>query len=163
MPKKTHQTARKARYSLLDELCASPDQPLPKERQTSQLANMWEGLADLEKNPSPAIHSWEVCSDAVNLIETLIEQGIVEDQRGLLKDATNALAEAALRHRRTGAPIRLTGPGIQAVRGVLEDYAELMRMLPARTMVRCHRLTERRILEIHSGKRRSHDVEVVSL
>jgi hypothetical protein len=35
--------------------------------------------------------------------------------------------------------------------------------LPERTMVQCHRDTERRLREIMSGKRRPHDVEVITL
>ena len=52
---------------------------------------------------------------------------------------------------------------IQAVRAVLRDYAELIEVLPARTMVRCHRLTEKRILNILQGKLRPHDVEITRL
>jgi hypothetical protein len=44
--------------------------------------------------------------------------------------------------------MRLDGPGLQAVRAVLEDYQAALECLPARTMVRCHRATEKRIREI---------------
>jgi len=36
-------------------------------------------------------------------------------------------------------------------------------VLPARTMVRCHRLTEKRIQDMLDGKRRPHDVEICDL
>lgn len=49
------------------------------------------------------------------------------------------------------------------VREVLEDYAMVLETLPARSMVRCHRLTEQRIAEILAGKRQPHDVEVMDL
>ena len=65
------------------------------------------------------------------------------------------------RHKREGKPIRLDGPGIQAVRSVLASYAELLEVLPARTMYRCHRLTEKRIHAILDGRTRPHDVEIV--
>jgi hypothetical protein len=64
---------------------------------------------------------------------------------GLLQDAIRGLAVAGQRNKREGKPIRLDGPGIQAVRAVLASYAELLDLLPARTMYRCHRLTEQRI------------------
>jgi hypothetical protein len=57
----------------------------------------------------------------------------------------------------------LDGEGIVAVRSILRDYAELIDVLPARTMVRAHRLTERRIHEILDGKRRAHDIEIMDL
>ena len=56
-----------------------------------------------------------------------------------------------------------TGAGITAVRAVLENYADVLDTLPARSMVRCHRLTEQRIAEILAGKRQPHDVEVMDL
>ena len=42
-------------------------------------------------------------------------------------------------------------------------YAAAIDTLSARAMVRCHRMTERRIAEILAGKRRPHDVEAVDL
>jgi hypothetical protein len=62
-----------------------------------------------------------------------------------------------------GGAIRLDGQGIRAVRAILEDYAEAIAVLPARAMVRAHRKTEARILDILTGRRRPHDVEVVDL
>jgi hypothetical protein len=46
---------------------------------------------------------------------------------------------------------------------VLEDYAALLDVLPARTMIHCHRLTEKRIHEMLDGKRKPHDVEITSM
>lgn len=74
----------------------------------------------------------------------------------------NAMAMAGKRGYQ-GQQIRLDGPGIRAVRAVLEDYAECLEQLSHRTMVRCHRLTERRIREILAGKRKPHDVEIISI
>jgi hypothetical protein len=77
-------------------------------------------------------------------------------------DAITAMAMAGKRNMAGGA-IRLDGAGIQAVRAVLEDYAALLDMLPARTMIRCHRLTEKRIHELLDGKRKPHDVEITAV
>jgi mRNA-degrading endonuclease YafQ of YafQ-DinJ toxin-antitoxin module len=152
---------RPKHYSMLDELMASPTEPLPQEYRRHQLTRMYEGLAAMEKAPSPTTDDWRVVSDAVNLMETLIEtMKVCEDSSGLLQDATRGLALAGRRHKREGKPIRLDGPSIQAARAILEDYAALLDVLPARTMYRCHRLTERRRHEMLSGKRKPHDVEV---
>ena len=59
--------------------------------------------------------------------------------------------------------IRLDGPGIQAVRAVLEDYSAMLDVLPHRTVVQCHRKTERRMRKILYGVRQPHDVEVTQL
>lgn len=150
-------------YSMFDELMASPTEPLATEKRQYQLLRMYEGLRALEIAPEPSTEDWRVVSDAVNLMETLIlEMKICEDTSGLLMDAITAMAKAGQRNLAGGA-IRLDGPGIQAVRAVLRDYAELIEVLPARTMVRCHRLTEKRILDILHGRLRPHDVEITRL
>jgi hypothetical protein len=150
-------------YSMLDEMMASPTEPLAQEKRQFHLLRMYEGLRALEIAPEPSTEAWRVVSDAVNLMETLIlEMKICEDASGLLMDAITAMAKAGQRNLAGGA-IRLDGPGIQAVRAVLRDYAELIEVLPARTMVRCHRLTEKRILNILQGKLRPHDVEITRL
>jgi hypothetical protein len=124
---------------------------------------MYDGLAALEKSPEPTMANWQVVSDAVNLMETLtVEMQLCEDTSGLLMDAITALAMAGRRNLAGGA-IRLDGAGIQAVRAILEDYAAMLDVLPARTMIRCHRLTEQRLHEIFDGKRKPHDVLVTAL
>jgi hypothetical protein len=154
---------REKRYTLLDEMAASPTEPLPLAWKTYQLTRMYEGLAAMEKAPSPTTDDWRVVSDAVNLMETLIEtMQVCEDSSGLLMDAITAMAHAGRRNTAGGA-IRLDGAGIQAVRAVLEDYAALLDVLPARAMIRCHRLTEKRLHELLDGKRKPHDVEITAI
>lgn len=149
-------------YTVFDELLASPTEPMPVEYRTHQLTRMYEGLHSLEKANEPSTEDWRVVSDAVNMLETLVvEMKVCEDDSGLLMDAVRALAVAGQRHKREGKPIRLNGPGIQAVRAVLASYAELLEVLPARTMYRCHRLTEKRIHAILDGRNKPHDVEIV--
>lgn len=159
-------TRRQARpqptYSKIDLLLASPIKPIPDHLRLHQLTMMWQGLRSIETAAEPTTNDWRVISDAVNLMETLVTQGIVEDGSGLLADAIAALAMAGQRHV-AGGHIRLDAKGIQAVRAVLEDYAELIATLPHRTMVRCHRDTEARIRDIMAGKRMPHDVTVMAL
>jgi uncharacterized protein YyaL (SSP411 family) len=154
---------RPKRYTIIDEMMASPTEPLPVAWKTYQLTRMYEGLAAMEQGESPTTDDWRVVSDAVNLMETLIEaMQVCEDTSGLLMDAITALAMAGRRNTAGGA-IRLDGAGIQAVRAILADYAALLDVLPARTMIRCHRLTEKRLHELLDGKRKPHDVEVTAI
>jgi hypothetical protein len=154
---------RPKHYTIMDELMASPTEPLPAEYRRHQLTRMYDGLAAMEQAPSPTTNDWRVVSDAVNLMETLIEtMQVCEDASGLLMDAITAMAMAGRRNL-AGNAIRLDGAGIQAVRAILEDYAALLDVLPARTMIRCHRLTEKRLHDLMDGKRKPHDVEVTLL
>lgn len=154
--------APKPTYTMLDEMMASPKEPTLPATRRHQLTRMWEGLHTIELAASPTTDDWRVCSDAVNLMETLIGMGEVDDSSGLLIDAITALALAGRRHM-SGAEIRLDAAGIHAVRAILEDYAAVLEQLPARTMVSCHRKTERRLREILAGKKLPHDVEVINL
>ena len=149
-------------YSTLDEMFASPTNPTPEHFRVHQLTRMWGGLASIEAAATPNTDDWRVCSDAVNLMETLVALGIAEDGQGLLQDAVTALAMAGKRHQTHGV-IRLDAAGIKAVRAVLEDYAACLDALPHRTMIRCHRVTERRIREIMRGKGAAHDVEIMAI
>lgn len=115
----------------------------------------------METAPAPTTDDWCVVSDAVNLMETLVvEMKVCEDSNGLLMDAITGLALAGKRNM-AGSAIRMDGAGIQAVRAILSDYAELLEVLSARTMIRCHRLTEKRLHDMLDGKRKPHDVEIV--
>ena len=160
--KKSSKRKRPKTYTFLDELMASPTESVPLEFRTYQLTRMYEGLHALETADEPSIEDWRVVSDAVNMLETLVvEMKVCDDDSGLLMDAVRSLAVAGQRHKREGKPIRLDGPGIQAVRSILASYAELLDVLPARTMFRCHRLTEQRIHAILDGRKQPHDVEIV--
>jgi len=152
----------KSTYTMMDELMAHPKNPMPDQFRIHQLTRMWEGLASMESAPNPTSDDWRVCSDAVNLMETLIEMGVCEDKQGLLTDAVNALGAAGKRAMQRGI-LRLDGAGIFAVRSILEDYAAVLDSVSHRTMVRAHRLTEKRIQGILRGRKQPHDVEVVDL
>ena len=141
---------RNLTYSAMDVLLASPDTPTPADKRTHQLTRMWNGLHNLETAENPTEDDWMVCSDAINLMETLIKMGLVEDNGGLIEDAIKALSDAA--HRTTqGKPMRLSGQGIQAVRAVLEDYAAVLEVVPHRQMIMAHRATETTLQKIIKG------------
>jgi hypothetical protein len=166
--KTTRYTARRKHqgpaptYTHADVLAASATDQMPPSSRTHHLTVMWDGLASIESAPWPSVNDWRVCSDAVNFMETLVETGHCEDERGLIHEAVTALAKAAKRNIK-GHPIRLDGAGIQAVRSALEDYAAVLDTISHQQAVLCHMRTERRIRGILIGKRRPHDVEIVSV
>jgi hypothetical protein len=148
--KKAHIVIR-THYTIMDELMASPTEPMPLQKRTHHLTIMWQGLAALETAPEATPNDWRLCSDAVNLMETLITQtGWLDcsgqevtfvDSHGLLNQASDALAKVGMRYRE-GHPLHLEDEGAQAVRGILESYSDAVEALPHRTMIRCHRKTE---------------------
>lgn len=149
-------------YTQWDLLFASPTEPMPEASRRHQLTRMWGGLVAIERGAQPSTDDWRVCSDAVNLMESLVTAGWVDDAQGLLTDAVQALAQAGRRHL-AGHAIRLDAAGIQALRAVLEDYAAALEQIDHRSMLYAHRMTEARIREIHAGRKQPHDVEVMAL
>ena len=158
-------------YSMMHELLASDSQPMAERSRKHQLHRMADALHEMMHAERPSNTAWRVLSDAINLTETLVQHGEapikdstgkvvashwrgcdgsaieIADTSGLLADAIAAMAKAGARAF-DGHAMRLDGPGIAAVRAVLEDYQTALDTLPARTMVRCHRATEKRIREI---------------
>ena len=162
MSAKKRQREQPLTYTLMHVMLADPVRPMPEPRRRHQLTRMWQGLAALEQGQEPTRDDWRVLTDVMNLLETLVVQGIATDDRGLVMDGVNALALAARRHVAGGA-LRLDGPGIAAARAALLDYTDLLALLSERVIVQCHRNTEIRIRKIRSGKRQAHDVEVVEI
>lgn len=159
MKRKKHHPIR---YTMMDVMMASPDKPMDASKRRHQLTRMWNGLASIETAPAPSTEDWRVCSDAVNLMETMVNMQIVEDANGLINDAVTALAMAGKRHMKNGV-IRLDAQGMQAVRAVLEDYASVIEQISERTLIQVHRNTEKRIREILVGRKQPHDVEVMDI
>ena len=84
---------KKTTYTLMDVLLASKTAPMPIALRRHQLTRMWSGLAAIEQSPEPTADDWRVCSDAVNLLETLVlDMRLAVDASGLLPDAVQAMA-----------------------------------------------------------------------
>lgn len=170
-PRRMRKHRPRSVYTLLDVIAASPTQPMRPERARHQLTRMLGGITALQRDASPTEDDWRMCADAVNLLETLVMHGPwpdadgdlveVQDASGLLQDAIAAMAQAGRRHLQ-GHPLRLSGPGLQAVRAVIEDWTTMVGTLPERTIIRCHIATEKRLRQIYAGKGLPHDVEVVA-
>jgi hypothetical protein len=158
-------------YSLMDEIMASKNSPLPEFKIRHQLSRMHQGLHALETAEKPTMDDWQVVSDAINMIETLTltnngwwsdcdgDQVQITDSNGLLQDAVSAMAQAGRRYYEHGV-IRLDAKGIATIRAVLEDYSQLIQVLPARVMIHCHRKTEIKLHDILKGQAKPHDVVV---
>jgi enamine deaminase RidA (YjgF/YER057c/UK114 family) len=134
-------------YSHWDMLLASTTEPLPKQKRDYQLKIIKACLANIERAPEVTPHDLEVVSNAVDMMQTLLKMGLVADEQDAIGDAFNALSNASKRHFEKNMSIRLNGPDIVTLRGVLEDYEMVLENLPARTMIAAHRATEKRIQE----------------
>lgn len=132
---------------MMDVMMASPERPLPDHKRTHQLLIMYEALHSLEQDPEPKNIHWDRVNNSVLMMEALLNMGCIQDPDNLLLDAVEALGKAGFRSM-DGKTLRLDGKDIQCVRGVLEDYSEVTKVLSERTMIQAHRKAEQRVMKI---------------
>ena len=134
-------------YTMMHVLMASPTEPLPQEKRTHQLTRMFMAMRNLEQAPEPTVDDWECVNDAVLLMQSLWLMGLVEDPDQQILHAIDALGKSGIRSLEKGV-IRLDGKDINILRGLLQDYADVLNVLPARTMIKAHMETERRVAKM---------------
>lgn len=137
---------QKLTYSFWDVLMADPYKPIPEEKRQRQLTRMYIALDQIEKGDNPTVDDLALVSDAVELTDNFYSAHAPTDAdyNALAKDiweARRALLDAYVRHQ-SGAAIRLTGTGMQAVREVMSYYYQVLHTVPERTVIQLHRATE---------------------
>ena len=146
-------------YTHWDVLMASATAPMPEKTRQSWLTRVYLALDAIERAPAPNEQDWRILSDVVNLMETMLEHGIVTDEDGIKERGKAAMAVAGARYLE-GKRMGFTGEGIRAMRALVADMGEIMAQLPHREIVKIHVATERRLAEILRGKKRAGDVVV---
>lgn len=140
-------------YSLWDELCADPVQPLSIKDRLNTVGKMADSLASLKLDPTPDVEDWRRLSDMVNMVHTLVDMGEMVDSQALLADVFEAMVKASDRYK-ADQPLRFDGPGVQAMDALFQDFSAAVSVLPARTMIRCHRLTVKRLQAVRKGQQK---------
>lgn len=149
------------RYNARHMRKASRTRPMAIHLRDQMVRLMRAGLrAFAEDRATP--EDWRVCSDPINLLETMVEQKWLADAEGLLVDAVNALGAAGARNMK-GEPLRLDADGLAAVTHAVDDYEEMLGHLSEFDVLLAINITERRIHAILHGRQRDGDVEVTAL
>lgn len=167
MKKKTkRKDVYKPHYSAVEIAMASTTQPMPKEHRDVQLANMRRGLENLRSAAEATPDDWRMVSDCVNLLETFVVNGWVEDGveegDGFIRDAEKALAEAGTRAME-GKPLRLDGPGLEACEAAILAYEAVIGEISQRNLRLAINQTERRVRAILAGRPAPHDAPTIRL
>jgi len=149
----------KLTYSVMDAMMASPDHPMKAQRRDYQMMIIRTSLASIERAENPTTDDWKIISQAINMMEMLVEMGFAKDEDGLIKDAIDAMASSAQRYKDKKV-MRFSGNEMKVIRGIIDDYQTMIENLDERTMIYCHRKTEMRLQEILSGKKRPTDVRI---
>lgn len=143
-------------FTAMDELMASPVAPVPESRLATHLLRLHTGLDALIGGEQVDFAAWRDMSDAVNILESLAEMGLVQDPEGQITAAKNAMGEAGAR-RLDGGPLQLSEEGAQVLRGLLTDYDAVVLALTERQFIQACRRTERRVRAILRGQVSSGD------
>jgi hypothetical protein len=145
----------------MDAMMASPDHPMKAQRRDYQMMIIRTSLASIERAENPTTDDWKIISQAINMMEMLVEMGFAKDEDGLIKDAIDAMASSAQRYKDKKV-MRFSGNEMKVIRGIIDDYQTMIENLDERTMIHCHRKTEMRLQEILSGKKRPTDVRITA-
>ena len=148
-------------YSVMDAMLASPDRPMKKENKTFQMMVIKTSLYSIERAEKPSVEDWKIISQAINMMEMLVEMGFANDEEGLINDAVEAMSTAAQRYKDKSV-MRFTGKEMKIIRGIIDDYQTMVENLDERTMIYCHRKTEMRLQDILNGKKRPTDVRITA-
>ena len=81
-------------FSMLDELLASPTDPAP-EVHAQRIAAARAAVASMRSPETASITAWSLCCMVGNILETMLQHGLVADPDGLLQDGFDALKRAA--------------------------------------------------------------------
>ena len=112
-------------YSVMDAMLASPDHPMSPARRQYQLMVIRTALYSIERAENPTTDDWKIISQAINMMEMLVEMGFAKDEDGLIKDAIESMAKAAQRYKEKNV-MRFTGSEMNVIRGIIEDYQTMI-------------------------------------
>ena len=78
---------------MLDELLASPTDPAP-EVHAHRIAAARSAVASMRSPETASITAWSLCCMVGNILETMLQHGLVADPDGLLQGGFDALKRA---------------------------------------------------------------------
>ena len=143
---------------MMHELLASPVDPLPPEIYDGYVDNLQRSLAAMATQETSSAQAWRFLGDAINLMHTLVINGICADPDDAIQDSVDVM-KAAGQSYIDNKPMHLTEDELAKVRGVTDDFLSVIDQIPYRTFVQCHRKTEVRVQAYRTSKR----FDVVSL
>jgi hypothetical protein len=149
-------------FTLMDELLASPSQPAAPDVHRFRISAAREAVVRMRTPETANITAWSLCCMVGNVLETMLQQGLVADPDGLLQDGFDALKRANQAARAPGDPVVLPAADWPVVEGMVEDWVAVLTEAPARDVIRAFRATDRRIRDIEAGRLQPHDYTVTT-
>jgi hypothetical protein len=138
---------------------ASPTLPIPLESRVLSMLKFWRALEGLKTETPPDPNHWVVLTEAVNLMDAFVRDGIARDPGNLMGDASGAMREAARHMMKTGSMMQLDAQLAAPLAAVLEDFEPVWSRVSQRTFMEVFNRTDRLLWEA-AHKHVDNDVEV---
>lgn len=116
-------------YTRAQILAASPKKPAPISAYTHNHYRAFDALTAILTGDKPTLQHWGELANIANIMMSLCMQNQISDPQGLIADAVEALRKARQR-----TPIRLDGSGRNAMIMLLDQYVDLCKNIPERTI-----------------------------
>jgi hypothetical protein len=104
----------------------------------------------------PDIENWRTLADVINLLSTLVEDmDVLEDTENTIQRAKDVIRKAFESNNRS-----LTAVDSGIIHALVASLEEAVQKLPERTVIKAHRLTEKRVQSILNGNRQHGDIVI---
>ena len=133
-------------YTEADALVASEFKPLHI-RKRGPMVERVQKAAHKVAYETPQIEDWRELADAVNLAETLLDMRVFDDPDGLFTDMVAAICQLSRNHGE-GKPMRLNAVQLSHLLEFADCFAQMLQQTPARTYIRAHLATEKRLRKL---------------
>lgn len=171
MSKKKQKPKTLQLYSIVDEMMASPVQPLLKIHQDHHMGIINRAFESLEKGACPTLSDAAYIGDVVNMLDTIVNMRFNETAKDFdaiefpeekRRAAVFAVTCCVTRGRERGV-YRFDAAGLTAIREVIEFYSALIEVIPARVFIKAHRQTVKAVEEAKAGRLKSEDIQLVEI
>ena len=139
-------------------------QPTPKAERDATMLRFYSALDAMTRGEHPGEEEWRDMSDAVNLVETLVDMGRLSAEQVMptVHSAVDVMRKAAHRYF-SGQAMRVDGPGLQSLREVLDVYGQCMERLTGYEIAKAAELTQERIAKARRRVQSNPDEKVIML
>jgi hypothetical protein len=128
-------------YTLLDELRASPTEPMPEATRRARMADIRKHFHELAYGLAPTRREWKVIAVVGNMFETMLRFKMVEDPHGILAAAQSVLIQVAEHALDNSVPVRLVGTEVAIIETLIDAYGDVLEALPHRDIIKVARET----------------------
>lgn len=148
-------------YTQAQELLASEVRPMHR-RKLAPITGACAAAVQAVAAGAASVDHWRVLADAANLAETLLDMKVFDDPGNLFRDGVAAVVTLGRQHGNEER-MRLRPEQLEHLQEFGDAYAQMLEQTPARTYIRAHRATERRLrqLLVDGYGRDSHEFIVV--